>query len=873
MTLATGTKLGPYEIQSLAGAGGMGEVYRARDTRLDRVVAVKVLQTQLSSDSTLRQRFDREARAISSLSHPNICQLYDLGHQDGIDYFVMEFLNGETLANRLRKGPLPLDQLLKIGVELADALDKAHRLGIVHRDLKPGNIMLTKNGAKLMDFGLARPAKALAPLAVDGIALTLSEPLTVEGQLLGTLQYMSPEQLEGKEADCRTDIFALGEVIYEMATAEAAFNGKSQASLIAAILTSEPPPLTQLQPVIPEALERTTRKCLAKDPDERWQNAGDLAVQLSWIGDSGPQPAMAIAKRRNNLAWKAISFLLLATLALLTVAHFRRVSASPNVVRFSFAPPDKTWVSTAMAFSPDGSTLAFVGTSLEGKDQIWLRRLNGSAPEPLKGTDGASFPFWSPDSRYIGFFADQKLKIMPASGGPPRVLCDVLDGRGGAWGSQDVILFAPHWQSGLYRISTSGGEVRPATTLGEDQSGHRFPTFLPDGKHFVYHARGTALAHTGLYLGTLGGKQDTRLADGESFAGYADPGFLVFIQGQRLVAQAFDPNSLRLSGDALPLAESILCAVDFPQSCTFAVSQSGSLAFRTAPVKGNELVWFDRKGKRQQTLAQPGYYSEPALSHDGRYVAVQRDDDLVLIRVATGASAKLTSDGYSPTWSPDDKRIAFSLRQRGSSDIFVQEVGDSGSPKQLFHSLATKNMMDWSLDGRYIVWDNTDTKSQNRSDIYVMPPDERQQPVAFLSTQFEESGARFSPDGEWVVYTSDESGQSEVYVRPFPNGSDKLPVSIGGGSEPFWRGDGKEIFYLAPDRKIMSVALRASGTKLEAQAPVVLFRALVQSLLDARSHFVPTADGQRFLVVADPAENQSAPINIVLNFPADLTRR
>jgi Tol biopolymer transport system component len=408
--------------------------------------------------------------------------------------------------------------------------------------------------------------------------------------------------------------------------------------------------------------------------------------------------------------------------------------------------------------------------------------------------------------------------------------------------------------------------------MEQGQDSHRMPTFLPDGKHFVYYAMGTDSARTGLYLGSIEGKQSTRLRDADSFAAYADPGLLVFVQSGRLLAQALDERSLRLTGDAISLAESIIYDVDFTQSSAFAVSRSGNIAFRNAPVRGNELVWFDREGKRLGTLAHAGDYAEPALSHDGRYVAVQRGRDVILISVTTGASSRLVGGSYGPTWSPDDKRIIFSHIERGGSDIFLQEISDAGSPKLLVHSTATKNMDDWSQDGRYIAWGNTDLQSPTGPDLYIMQLDGGHQPIAFLSTPFNEGSARFCPDGKWIAYTSDESGRDEIYVQPFPKGGDKLPISIGGGSEPYWRGDGKEIFYLSADRKLMAVAVRTTGTQLEAGSPTVLFRTIVPSLLDARSHYVPAADGQRFLVVADLPENQSAPVNVVLNFPAELNR-
>jgi eukaryotic-like serine/threonine-protein kinase len=870
MALAAGTKLGSYEIIALLGAGGMGEVYRARDTRLQRMVAIKTLSAHLSTNPEARERFDREARTISSLNHPNICHLYDIGQQDGITYLVMEYLEGETLGDRLRKGPLPLDQALRTAGQICQGLEKAHSSGVIHRDLKPSNIMLTKTGAKLLDFGLAKPATVAvgASSSSSSATATLSQPLTSEGFVAGTFQYMSPEQVEGKELDVRSDLFSLGAVLYEMVTGKRAFEGKTTASTIAAILASEPEPISDLRPLSPPLLEHVVKACLKKDAAERWQSAGDLATALGWISEYSS--AAVPTKQPRGLFWSLVGLALVLVLTLLSFVIFRQKAHPAHAVRFSFAPPDRTSMGTFMAFAPDGSTLAFVGTSRDGKDQIWLRRLNAASAELLSGTDGASFPFWSPDSRYLGFFAERKLKVLAATGGPARTLCEVIDGRGASWGSQNIIVFSPHWQGGLEQISANGGEVRPATKVEEGQDSHRVPTFLPDGNHFVYYAMGTNSARTGLYIGSLDGKQGIRLGDADSFADYADPGLLVFVKDNRLLEQSVDERSLRLVGDPTPLADSIIYDVDFPQSSAFAVARTGSIAYRTAEVSGNELVWFDRKGKRLGTLAKPDNYAEPALSHDGRYVAVQRGRDVILISVATGATSRFAGGAYGPTWSPDDKRIIFSHLESGSSDIYLQELG-AGSAQLLLHSNATKNMEDWSSDGRYIVWGNTDSQSQTGSDVYTMRLDGKNEPTPILSTPYEEGSARFSPDGKWIAYTSDESGRNEVYVQPFPSGGNKVPISVGGGTEPYWRADEKEIFYLAADRKLMAVSLKAVGPeKLEAALPVVLFQTVVPGLLDARSHYVPTPDGKRFLVVADLPETQNAPVNVVVNYTAEL---
>ncbi|MGH9363953.1 MAG: protein kinase domain-containing protein, partial [Thermoanaerobaculia bacterium] len=542
MTLSAGFRLGPYEVLAPLGAGGMGEVYKAKDTRLERTVAIKVLPAHLSSSEEMRQRFEREARAISQLSHPHICALYDVGSHEGTEYLVMEYLEGETLATRLAKGSLPLDQTLSCGIQIADALDKAHRQGIVHRDLKPGNVMLTKSGVKLLDFGLAKLRQAESePVASRLSALgTEGTPLTAEGTLLGTLQYMAPEQLEAKEADARTDIFAFGATLYEMATGRKAFSGTSQASLISAIMTAEPALISTIQPMTPPALDRMVKTCLAKDPDERWQNAHDLMRELRWIAELGsqagvPGPVVARRKSRERFSWGLTAVTLLVALAAVAAAvrYAHRAAMLARPMRSSMVLPEKSALRAA-AISPDGTRVVFVARDSSGRNLLWIRPLDSLAVQPLPGTENPSFPFWSPDSRFIGFFADGKLKKIDASGGPPQTLCDAPVNRGGTWNREGVILFAPVSDGPIYRVSASGGLPTPVTRLdpSRGETSHRWPFFLPDGQHFLYLVAsfGGPKEKTGIYVGSLDSKEEKFLLPANSSVAYAPPGYLLFFR-------------------------------------------------------------------------------------------------------------------------------------------------------------------------------------------------------------------------------------------------------------------------------------------------------------------------------------------------------
>ena len=618
MDIVPGVRLGPYEVVSAVGVGGMGEVYRANDTRLDRTVALKVLPAHLSSNPEFRERFDREARTISSLSHPHICTLYDVGHHDGIDYLVMEFVEGESLAERLKKGPLLIEQVLRYGIQIAEALDKAHRQGIIHRDLKPANIMITKSGAKLLDFGLAKIVAAESPVVQLSHLPTAQRQLTQEGTILGTFQYMAPEQLEGLEADARTDIFAFGTVLYEMATGRHAFEGKTKTSLIAAIVDRDPPPISSIQPLTPPTFERVVKTCLAKDPDDRWQSARDVANELRWIQKSAP--AVAVPQRRRDwIAW-TIALIAIATAGVFAYLHHRATSEPPQSVQSAILPPEKGVFafgppSGGVAISPDGRRIVFRVTN-EGKTMLWVRALNSLAAQPLLGTEEGTFPFWSPDSRFIGFFAGGKLKKIDANGGPPQPICSVINQpRGGSWGRDGVILFGAGTRDPISKVAAEGGSPVQVTKLAVGQYSQRWPTFLPDGRHFLYFAQtwaGQPNEHDSTYVASLDSAEVRPLFHSSGAAMYAPPGYLVFVRDRMLLAQRFDAKKLQTVGEPFPVAERI---ESYPQTSTaiFSVSDNGVLLYqRGENIADLNLAWVDRHGRKSKPSRLPAATTIPA---------------------------------------------------------------------------------------------------------------------------------------------------------------------------------------------------------------------------------------------------------------------
>src|SRR6266581_6873425 len=869
MALTSGTRLGPHEILSAIGAGGMGEVYRARDTRLNRTLAIKVLPPHLADRSELRERFEREARTIASLNHPHICTLFDIGQQDGIDYLVMEYLEGETLAHRLQKGALPLEQVLKYAIEIADALDKAHRKGVTHRDLKPGNIILTKTGTKLLDFGLAKLKQEAAPTNVQLSELpTASDPLTAKGSIIGTLQYMAPEQLEGKEVDARTDIFAFGAVVYEMATSKRAFEGKSQASLIAKILEIDPPPISSLQPMTPPALDRLVKKCLAKEPEKRWHAASDVCDELKWIAEGGSQvglamPLVAQRKSRERLALSVVVVLLGAALALAGFEYVRRQAPTPQTMRFFVLPPE-TWTlvgmgtvtsgSTApLSVSPDGRRIAFVAGGPEGKYLLWVRSLDTLTAQALAGTDRASAPFWSPDGTALGFFAGGKLKKIDVMGGPATTLCDAPENRGGTWSQDGVIVFNPGNRTALQKVPASGGVPTAATVLGQGEIGHYRPSFLPDGRPFLYRGATGSETSGPIYLGSLDSAERKFLLDADASNVVYTQGHLLFLREKTLMAQPFDARRLTLTAGAFPIAENIQTQGFFPPSGVFSASENGVLAYQAGAVAANsQLVWFDRIGKQVGVLGDPAAYGNVDLSPDGRQVSVSIPDkagkgrEIWLYDVARGLRTRFTFDGADESWSiwsPDGSRVVLNSRRKGHVNLYQKVSSGASAEEVLLEDSLDKFPESWSPDGRFILYSTFGAPTGN--DLIVLPLFGDRRPFPFLQTQFNEYDGRFSPDGKWVAYSSNASGKYEAYVAPFPGPGGKWQVSTDGGQGPVWRRDGNEIFYLAPDNKLMAAAVNGKGANFEVGAIKPLFQTRPTGRNDQYS---ASPDGQRFLI-------------------------
>jgi serine/threonine protein kinase len=875
MSLSPGTKLGPYEIEAPLGAGGMGEVYRARDTRLDRTVAIKVLPDQLSCNANSRQRFEREARAISSLNHPHICALYDVGSQDGIDFLVMEYLEGQTLADRLQKGALPIEQVLKIGTEIADALDKAHRQGIVHRDLKPGNIILTTSGPKLMDFGLAKPAQAeLVSSASAGP--TLSKSLTVEGTIVGTFQYMSPEQLEGRDSDARSDLFSLGAVLYEMSTGKPAFNGKTAASMIAAILASEPIPITTLKPASPPDLDRLIRTVLAKNPDERWQSARDIGIALAGIA--------AGDKRRPseypNL-WRIVAGLLaVVALTLGVVLIFHRTNANPVLLRLAIPPPSNTRFSALerlLAISPDGRQVAFAAVDRNGQSSLWVRPLDSLEARTLPGTEDADSPFWSPDSKLIGFYSHSKLKKIDPSGGQPEIICDAGADPGGAtWNRDGVIVFAPNFEGVLYRVPASGGQPIPVTEAytAHNETNHLHPEFLPDGRHFLFLVAGRD--DGGIHVGSLDSTEHHLVLHESSVAVYAEPGYLLFGRNGVLMAQRFDAKAIETLGEPIRIVGNVESVAGGGYS--FSVSRNGVLVYWTGPrFNPTQLVWYRRDGTRLGMLGPVGPFRLPRISPDRRTVAVDRLDSANDISVwlidARGVPTRFAFGDFdlSPIWAPDSSSVIFASPRDGLPPNLFQKTLVGGSEEhRLMHSAINSIATDWSRDGRYVVYMANELGTN--WNIWVMPLSGDQAPRPVLRTQFNEMSGRISPDGRWLAYVSDESGKWEVYVQRFLSSGGKWQISDMGGNQPQWSPDGTELFYVASDQKLMAVPVH-TGLSLDPGTPKPLFQLHAPTDFFGFASFASydvDSGGQRFLVSTLVAEEASPPLDVVINWTAAL---
>ncbi len=894
----SGTHLGPYEIVASLGAGGMGEVYRARDTRLDREVAIKVLPKPLSISAEFKARFEREAKSISQLAHPHICTLHDVGSHDGIDYLVMELIDGETLVQRLSKGPLLVDQVLKHGVEIASALDAAHRKGVIHRDLKPGNVMLTRGGAKLLDFGLAKSASVLES---DPSAVTMTQPLTSKGMIVGTFQYMAPEQLEGAEADARTDIFAFGAVLYEMATGKRAFEGASRASLIASIMASQPRPISELQPMTPPALDRLIRKCLAKDPDARWQSTADIADELRWISEGGsqtgiPAPVRSARKHRERV-WMACSFVFLAGCIALAILLLRQNSREIQRVWATIPAPDGASLVASgdlagpVVISPDGSALAFAAVDAQGQ-RLWVRPLNSSTARVLPGTEGATFPFWSADSRSIGYFGKEKLYVVSAGGGPPLAICDAPAGRGGSWNRDGVIIFSPAFRREIFRVSATGGKPQPVTKLDESRhTSHRWPTFCRDGKHFLFLAVAHGAAQTesnAVYLGSLDGGEPKLVMHGSANAIQVSD-YLLFLRDNTLLASPFDLKAARLSGDPRVVATEVMYDVTVWRS-GFSVSGQGMLVFHTGTAGGEiQMIRRDRLGKDLGKTGEPANFGSLSLSPDGKKVATDiagTETDIWIYDIARGVRSRLTfgnGANVSPVWSSDSQSLVYSalfLAGMDATHRICRRSAMGGDEEELYTSTEEVWATDWSRDGKYLLLCKGKFIGGNPSDIWVLPLDGEREPFPLVKTPFLEQDARFSPDGKWVAYDSDESGAREVYIIPFNPSSDdsaasaeparggKWQVSTHGGFKAKWRGDGKELFFVTAGNEVVGVEIVVTPHGIEVGTAVPLFPVNQPAGIEP---YDASADGEWFVENAGTAQ-RSSPINLITHWDAGLAR-
>lgn len=886
MALATGTKLGPYEIQSPLGAGGMGEVYRAHDSRLGRDVAIKVLPPQLQADADLKARFEREARAISSLQHAHICTLFDVGHQDGIDYLVMEYLEGETLAARLLRGPLPLDQVLTVAIQTADALERAHRHGIIHRDLKPGNIMLTKSGAKLMDFGLAK-GKAAGAMSGGGSVGVLTPstptmnmaqmtspltPLTQKGLIVGTFQYMAPEVLQGAEADARSDIFSFGCALYEMTAGRRPFDGKSQVGLLAAILEKDPEPISASQPMTPPALEKLVRTCLAKDPEERWQSAHDLKLQLEAISEMGSKagvPAVVAGARRDRKRLRAVLAVagwLFAIAGLGAALLFsRRLSEARQPLRVDIQLPSGTDMMVngygAAVISPDGTKIAIPATVGNGSE-LWVRDLASGTALAIPGTQGTGFPFWSPDSHNVGFFSNGKLRTVAATGGPVQIICDAPAGRGGAWSPAGVIVFTPNIEEALYKVPESGGSPVAVTTLEGLGHTHRNPVFLPDGKHFLFTKRAVAAAVGDLCVGSLDGGDSKLVVPHASNAGYSQ-GYLLYLHDRNLIAQHFDPSSMAFSGSPLAVTED----VDYwaPKDLgNFSVSDTGTLLYRKAQSSESRFAWVKLPGKETEEFGDTiiGITDPISVSADARKIAFAKrepnapDTDLWLFDLDRKIMARQTfnvSGLIYSAFSPDGTKLAItaSIGTKGSMKIKTLATGSEQPIASEIQDIAY--VSSWSPDGKYLLVNVQDPKTL--FDVYAQPVDGGK-PLPLLTQNYNERSGVVSPNGKWMTYISDESGRLELYMTDFPGAHSKMQITSQGASWYTWSHDGKRL-YFANSGKVSAVEIRNPETMEIGGTEVI-------TTIDSE----PLGFGNdgRLLVLKSTKGQQSEPLRLVLHF-------
>ncbi|HEV2351088.1 MAG TPA: protein kinase [Terriglobia bacterium] len=917
MPLTLGTKLGPYEIVAPLGAGGMGEVYRARDTKLNRDVALKVLPEAFSADSQRMARFEREAQVLASLNHPNIATIHGLEESGTTRALVMELVEGPTLAERIsvaavsdrrpgtgaQRAPLQLDEALEIARQIAEALEFAHERGIIHRDLKPANVKITPDGlVKVLDFGLA---KALDPEDSGSnlpnsptLSPTLSIAATQAGVILGTAAYMSPEQARGKKVDRRADIWAFGAVLYEMLGGKQPFSGGTISDTLAEVLKFEPD-WNALPPGTPASIQKLLRRCLAKDPKRRLRDIGEARITIEETlsgSDVGPGLAPAlmdgstrppqVAALRRALPWAVAGVFLIA--AIISTAAYLRLARVPVRAIISEIPPPP---GTGFAFnptngaipelSPDGTRMAFVASGKDGKQLLWVRPLDSTEAHPLHGTEGTMTPFWSPDSRYLGFFANGKLRKIEVSGGATVDLCDAPWGRGGAWAPDGTILFAPNIDSTIYRISAGGGSPTAVTRFDQSrgETSHRWPQFLPDGRHFIFYANSSTENDGGAYVASLEGGEAKLVLKGSSNAVYA-AGDLLFVQGGNLMAQLFDMSHFQVVGDPSALADSV-GVLQIARRALLTASSNGILGYWTngASVGVGQPLWFDRKGKQVGSISSPGFVTaSPHLSPDGTKLAAQRARvggwDIWTIDLGRGAETRLTFNpavNTSPVWSPDGARIAFASNRSGLFQIYEKPANGTGATTRLLQDDANDTPSSWSADGKYLAYHRLNQQGKSASDIWVLPSFGDKKPFLFLTSQFNKRDPAFSPNGKWLAYSSDETGRDEVYIAPFPKANGKWEASTNGGTLPRWRRDGEELFYIAPNQMLMSVDVQRKGDSIEISSPHALLQ-IYPPLITSIPYDV-SIDGKKFIVVTQTAETSTVPVTLVVNWPARLKKQ
>ena len=897
MGLATGTKLGRYEIRSKIGEGGMGEVYRAFDPTIHREVAIKVLSASVADDAERLKRFKQEACAAGSLNHLNILIIHHVDTHEGAPYIVSELLEGQTLRQRMGGSAFAQRRAVDYANQIARGLAAAHEKGIVHRDLKPDNIFITNDGrVKILDFGIAKLTQPDVNQSQTQIPTRRVD--TDPGKVLGTVGYMSPEQVKGRAVDHRSDIFSFGAILYEMLSGRRAFHGESAAETMSAILKEDPPDLSETNQRISPALERLVNRCLEKNPEERFHSASDLAFALEAISGASPvsgqtMTALTALPTRTRiikyLPWIVAAVVVIAFLAMLpfVIAYFRNAPARSNLVRALIAPPENAHLLffNMMAISPDGQRLAFVALGANSATSLWLRPLSASSAQALTGTEGAAYPFWSPDSRFIGFFADGKLKKIDVTGGPPQTVCNAPLGRGGTWNRDGVIVFAPEVSSALYRVSATGGTPAPLPLdKSRKEQIHHFPYFLPDGRHFIYRA-GITTAYArdernGVYVGAIDSSEYKLILKEDTYAIYAS-GYLLFWRDGALMAQPFNAQTLQLSGEAVPIGEQVQMNLSEVRA-VFSASENGILVFQRGSTAGtvNQLIWFDRNGKREPMAGEAPFGAYPRLSPDGQRIVAMLFDvqvgstDLWLYDSTLTRKTRFTFDpafDSGPIWSADGRSIIFaSDRQaRLKYDIYEKDASGARNEELLFESDDHKRPTSCSADGRFLAYVTVEGPSR-KGDVWILPLTGERKPFPFIQTpQFDEERAQFSPDGRFIAYDSDESGRRQVYVMSFPGPGGKQQVSIDGGEDLIWRRDGRELFFLS-ESKMMAADVKTNGSSMEIANVRPLFDAKVSfGPFSGFAHYDVTSDGKRFIVTAT-GEGTSTPMNLVINWTADL---